>query len=273
MMLAGQPVPVHPNGPSRFNPIHEDDIIAMLPTLLDAATVPATIVNWGGDEETSIEEWCEYMAGLVGCDARFDVTDEHDRRHPHRQHEAPRARGPDHRRLEGRHAPDGGSTRGWRHVVTCRTWHLPFPCSSARSSRRVGRWSCPGSPTRRTKWAKTIEVARARRTAGLRLDLGLRPLPQRARARARDDVRVLDDACRAQPAHDTMRLGQMVGCAPYRQPGTARQDHVQHRRDSAVAASTGASARAGTSTSTTATATRSRGRRIASACCARPSRS
>ena len=36
--------------------------------------MPATIVNWGGDEETSIEEWCEYMAGLAGCDARFDVT-------------------------------------------------------------------------------------------------------------------------------------------------------------------------------------------------------
>src|SRR5262249_14428913 len=53
MMLAGHPVPVHPNGPSRFNPIHEVDIIAMLPKLLAAASVPSTIVNWGGDEETS----------------------------------------------------------------------------------------------------------------------------------------------------------------------------------------------------------------------------
>jgi nucleoside-diphosphate-sugar epimerase len=76
MMLAGRPVPVHPNGPSRFNPIHEDDIIATLPKLLAAATVPATIVNWGGDEETSIEEWCTYMAGLAGCEARFDVTEQ-----------------------------------------------------------------------------------------------------------------------------------------------------------------------------------------------------
>jgi nucleoside-diphosphate-sugar epimerase len=75
MMLAGQPVPVHPQGPSRFNPIHEVDIIAMVPKLLAAASVPATIVNWGGDEETSIEEWCTYMAGLAGCEARFDVTE------------------------------------------------------------------------------------------------------------------------------------------------------------------------------------------------------
>jgi UDP-glucuronate 4-epimerase len=74
MMLAGHAVPVHPNGPSRFNPIHEDDITAMVPRLLDAATVPATIVNWGGDEETSIEEWSEYMADLAGCEARFEVT-------------------------------------------------------------------------------------------------------------------------------------------------------------------------------------------------------
>ena len=31
MIEAGQPVPVHPDRPNRFNPIHEDDIIRMLP--------------------------------------------------------------------------------------------------------------------------------------------------------------------------------------------------------------------------------------------------
>jgi hypothetical protein len=65
---------VHSNGPSRFNPIHDDDIFATLPGLLAAASVPATIVNWGGDEETSIEEWCEYMGSLAGVEARFDRT-------------------------------------------------------------------------------------------------------------------------------------------------------------------------------------------------------
>jgi nucleoside-diphosphate-sugar epimerase len=74
LMLAGRPVPVHPDGPSRFNPIHEDDILATLPAMLAAATVPATIVNWGGDEETSIEDWCEYMGELVGVEARFERT-------------------------------------------------------------------------------------------------------------------------------------------------------------------------------------------------------
>jgi len=74
LMLAGRPVPVHPDGPSRFNPIHEDDIVATLPAMLEAASVPATIVNWGGDEETSIEAWCEYMGELVGVDPRFEHT-------------------------------------------------------------------------------------------------------------------------------------------------------------------------------------------------------
>jgi nucleoside-diphosphate-sugar epimerase len=74
MVLAGHAVPVRPDGPSRYNPIHEDDIIATLPAMLAAASVPATIVNWGGDEEASIEEWTEYLAGLVGCEARFDRT-------------------------------------------------------------------------------------------------------------------------------------------------------------------------------------------------------
>jgi len=76
LIRAGQAVPVRPNGPSRYNPIHEDDIIATLPALLAAATVPATIVNWGGDEAVSIEEWCEYLGELVGRPVQFAVTDQ-----------------------------------------------------------------------------------------------------------------------------------------------------------------------------------------------------
>jgi UDP-glucuronate 4-epimerase len=74
-ILGGDPVALHPERPNQFNPIHEDDLIAMIPALLSIASVPATIVNWAGDETVSIEEWCEYMAGLVGRDASFVVTD------------------------------------------------------------------------------------------------------------------------------------------------------------------------------------------------------
>ena len=67
------PIPLHPERPNRFNPIHEDDILAGIPSLLAAASVPATIVNWGG-EPSSIEEWCTYLGELTGLPVRFDET-------------------------------------------------------------------------------------------------------------------------------------------------------------------------------------------------------
>ena len=73
-VLAGQPIAVHPDAPSNYNLIHEDDIIATVPKLLGAATVPATIVNWAGDETSSIEEWSTYIGELVGKEATFVHT-------------------------------------------------------------------------------------------------------------------------------------------------------------------------------------------------------
>ena len=75
MIEAGQPVPVHPDRPNRFNPIHEDDIIRMIPALLEAATVPATTVNFGGVQAVDLEEWCAFLGELVGKDATFVETD------------------------------------------------------------------------------------------------------------------------------------------------------------------------------------------------------
>lgn len=74
MLRAGRPVPVHPNQPNNFSPIHEADIIAMLPAMLSAASVPATIVNWGGDETVSIEEWSAYLGELTGTEVNFEIT-------------------------------------------------------------------------------------------------------------------------------------------------------------------------------------------------------
>ncbi len=58
----------------RVPPMHQDDILAMVPKLLGVAGVPATTVNWGGSEAVSIEEWCAYLADLTGIEARFDPT-------------------------------------------------------------------------------------------------------------------------------------------------------------------------------------------------------
>jgi UDP-glucuronate 4-epimerase len=76
MMLAGEPVAVHKNKPSEYTPIHEDDIIRTVPKLLEVASVPATIVNWGGKDRVSIEQWCEYMGKLTGNEPKFNYTDQ-----------------------------------------------------------------------------------------------------------------------------------------------------------------------------------------------------
>jgi UDP-glucuronate 4-epimerase len=72
-LQGGAPIPVHPEKPNLFNPIHEDDIIRQLPKLLEVASVPATIVNWGGDP-VSLEEWCAYLGELTGLEPKFEET-------------------------------------------------------------------------------------------------------------------------------------------------------------------------------------------------------
>jgi nucleoside-diphosphate-sugar epimerase len=75
MMLNGSAIPVHVDAPSVYHPLHESDIVRMVPAFLESASVPATVVNWGGDAAVSIEEWCTYLAELTGIEARFDPTE------------------------------------------------------------------------------------------------------------------------------------------------------------------------------------------------------
>jgi nucleoside-diphosphate-sugar epimerase len=75
MMKAGASIPVHPDKPNLYNPIHEDDYIEMIPALLEIASVPAITINWGGSEATSIEEWCAYLGELTGLEPKFEYTE------------------------------------------------------------------------------------------------------------------------------------------------------------------------------------------------------
>jgi nucleoside-diphosphate-sugar epimerase len=76
MLKGGVPVPLHPRGPNRFPLLHEDDYVRHIEGLLTMAAVPATIVNWAGSEDTSIEAWCAYLAELTGLAATFRSTEE-----------------------------------------------------------------------------------------------------------------------------------------------------------------------------------------------------
>ena len=75
MILAGIAIPVPHGGPARYNPIHEDDIIATLPRLLEVASVPATTLNWCGEQPVSIQEWSEYLGSLVGKEPLFEESE------------------------------------------------------------------------------------------------------------------------------------------------------------------------------------------------------
>lgn len=61
--------------PCMYSPIHADDIAAHVPGLLAAATAPATIVNWAGDEPVSVQEWAPFMAEVLGKQAEIQVVD------------------------------------------------------------------------------------------------------------------------------------------------------------------------------------------------------
>lgn len=75
MMERQMPVTVHTNQPTNYAPIHSDDLIRSIPYLLSLASVPATIVNWGGDEVAGIEDWCDELGRLTGLTPTYEPTD------------------------------------------------------------------------------------------------------------------------------------------------------------------------------------------------------
>jgi nucleoside-diphosphate-sugar epimerase len=72
-LVEGLPIPVR-SDPSPYSPIHEDDIAAQLEALLGAASVPATIVNWAGDDAVSVQEWVGHLGALIGREPTFALT-------------------------------------------------------------------------------------------------------------------------------------------------------------------------------------------------------
>lgn len=72
--LAGNPV-VTRWDPCVYSPIHEDDICAQTEGLLQAASTPATIVNWAGDEPVSVQQWVGLMGEELGRTIEVEVGD------------------------------------------------------------------------------------------------------------------------------------------------------------------------------------------------------
>lgn len=63
-----------PEGPNLTSPIHEDDICDLVEPSLGIASVPASIVNWCGDEGVDWEEMFTYAGRLIGREPEFVRT-------------------------------------------------------------------------------------------------------------------------------------------------------------------------------------------------------
>jgi nucleoside-diphosphate-sugar epimerase len=71
-ILDGKPITVV-SEPFTNSPIHSDDMNEQLESLLKAASVPATIVNWAGDEVITQQSWCAMAAQWAGKEAKVNV--------------------------------------------------------------------------------------------------------------------------------------------------------------------------------------------------------
>ncbi|WP_369390569.1 NAD-dependent epimerase/dehydratase family protein [Streptomyces sp. CG1] len=78
-MLAGEPIPVPRTGQNWSSLLYTSDLVAQVPRLWEAASTPATLVNWGGDEPVGMTDCVRYLEQLTGVAANLvpsDVTRE-----------------------------------------------------------------------------------------------------------------------------------------------------------------------------------------------------
>ncbi|WP_194842528.1 NAD(P)-dependent oxidoreductase [Endozoicomonas sp. OPT23] len=71
----GDPIYLHHEKPNYYSPIHERDYFDKMVQLLDHVSTEPTVVNWAGSQIVSAEEWCEYMADILGVKPNFVYMD------------------------------------------------------------------------------------------------------------------------------------------------------------------------------------------------------
>ncbi|BBX15613.1 epimerase [Mycolicibacterium duvalii] len=73
-ILARRPIRLHPDRPNNYNPVYEDDYVALGIRAMQVADIPPVVVNWAGSETVSAEEYCTYLGELVGVRPIFEYT-------------------------------------------------------------------------------------------------------------------------------------------------------------------------------------------------------
>lgn len=72
--MAGDPIRTRWD-PCAYSPIHTDDINEQLEAMFAAASVPATITNWCGDEAVSVQQWAAMAGNLLGREVPVEVKE------------------------------------------------------------------------------------------------------------------------------------------------------------------------------------------------------
>lgn len=72
----GKPIYLNPDKPNYFNPVFDQDYFAQVVKMLQVASTPPLVINWCGSQRVSAEEWCQYMAELLGVQANIVYTDQ-----------------------------------------------------------------------------------------------------------------------------------------------------------------------------------------------------
>ncbi|MBJ22305.1 MAG: NAD(P)-dependent oxidoreductase [bacterium] len=60
--------------PQPYSPIHIDDMCEQIPALLDAASIPATILNWASDEIFTVQEMAQLAGEILGKTPTYQIS-------------------------------------------------------------------------------------------------------------------------------------------------------------------------------------------------------
>jgi UDP-glucuronate 4-epimerase len=76
LIVQGKPILLHTDKPNYARPIFEPDAARLGVAALEAGRIPPLVVNWCGDDLTTIEDYCTFMGQLIGREPIFEYSSE-----------------------------------------------------------------------------------------------------------------------------------------------------------------------------------------------------
>jgi UDP-glucuronate 4-epimerase len=75
LVARGETIPVYPGGPNQHSPMYIDDAVEKMAVAATLASVPPLVVNFGGSETASVQEYTKLAADLLGVDVSYRDSD------------------------------------------------------------------------------------------------------------------------------------------------------------------------------------------------------